>query len=197
MEGGQLTLEGDANDYVAKGMSGGRVVVRFDRDTAVDPSTSVIAGNTVLYGATGGELLLGGCVGERFAVRNSGARTVVEGVGDHACEYMTGGVVVVLGDFGRNFGAGMSGGSVYVYDPDHRLEAQLNKESGLLIEDLGDETELKELIERHARFTGSKRARQLIRDWKKSKADFRLVTSKEFKQLTEAAKAAAKGVRLA
>src|SRR5206468_5301353 len=111
--GVRLTLTGEANDYVGKGMSGGRIVIRPPADDAGDP---VLVGNTVLYGATGGELFCAGAAGERFAVRNSGATAVVEGTGDHACEYMTNGTVVVLGRFGRNLGAGMTGGRAFVHD---------------------------------------------------------------------------------
>src|SRR5690606_13432589 len=111
-----LVLEGDANDYLGKGISGGRIIVRPPRESRRPAEENIIAGNTLLYGATGGEVFLRGVVGERFAVRNSGARAVVEGAGDHCCEYMTGGVVVVLGRTGRNFAAGMSGGVAYVWD---------------------------------------------------------------------------------
>ena len=125
-----LTLEGDANDYVGKGLSGGRVVVRPDRRATFAAEDNVIAGNVIGYGATGGEIFLRGVVGERFCVRNSGATAVVEGVGDHGCEYMTGGRVVVLGPTGRNFGAGMSGGIAYVYDPDDVFAAKLEPRDG-------------------------------------------------------------------
>ncbi|HEY4611228.1 MAG TPA: glutamate synthase subunit alpha, partial [Ilumatobacteraceae bacterium] len=123
-----LRLEGDANDYVAKGLSGGRVVVRPDRRAPFSAEQHTIAGNVIGYGATAGEIFLRGVVGERFCVRNSGATAVVEGVGDHGCEYMTGGRVVVLGPTGRNFGAGMSGGVAYVYDPNDVFAAKLNRE---------------------------------------------------------------------
>jgi glutamate synthase (NADPH) large chain len=119
--GVSLELVGDANDYVGKGLSGGRLVVRQPKEARRDPTRNIIVGNTVLYGAIAGEAYFEGVAGERFAVRNSGAVTVVEGVGDHGCEYMTGGVVVVLGDTGRNFAAGMSGGLAYVYDPRGRF----------------------------------------------------------------------------
>jgi glutamate synthase (NADPH/NADH) large chain len=119
--GVSLELTGDANDYVGKGLSGGRVVVRHPAGTSRDPTQNIIVGNTVLYGAIAGEAYFEGVAGERFAVRNSGAVAVAEGVGDHGCEYMTGGVVCVLGDTGRNFAAGMSGGIAYVYDPDSRF----------------------------------------------------------------------------
>jgi glutamate synthase (NADPH/NADH) large chain len=121
-----LELTGDANDYVGKGLSGGRVVVRQPRDSKRDPTQNIIVGNTVLYGAIAGEAYFEGVAGERFAVRNSGAVAVVEGLGDHGCEYMTGGVVVVLGDTGRNFAAGMSGGVAYVYDPARRFGSLCN-----------------------------------------------------------------------
>ncbi len=123
-----LRLHGDANDYVGKGLSGGRIVVRPAEDHHADlvAEDNIIAGNVILYGATGGELFLRGQVGERFCVRNSGAVAVVEGVGDHGCEYMTGGRVVVLGPTGRNFGAGMSGGIAYVHDPDGTFPERIN-----------------------------------------------------------------------
>jgi glutamate synthase (NADPH/NADH) large chain len=124
--GVSLELTGDANDYVGKGLSGGRVVVRAPSESRRDPTQHIIVGNTVLYGAIAGEAYFEGVAGERFAVRNSGAVTVVEGVGDHGCEYMTGGVVVVLGDTGRNFAAGMSGGVAYVYDPAGRFKDLCN-----------------------------------------------------------------------
>jgi glutamate synthase (NADPH/NADH) large chain len=125
--GVSLELTGDANDYVGKGLSGGRVIVRHPAGTERDPTQNIIVGNTVLYGAIAGEAYFEGVAGERFAVRNSGAVAVVEGVGDHGCEYMTGGVVAVLGDTGRNFAAGMSGGVAYVYDPAGRFGALCNK----------------------------------------------------------------------
>src|SRR5207302_6481730 len=136
--GVSLELTGDANDYVGKGLSGGRVVARQPKNAARDPTQNIIVGNTVLYGAIGGEAYFEGVAGERFAVRNSGAVCVVEGTGDHGCEYMTGGVVVVLGDTGRNFAAGMSGGIAYVYDPTARF-ASLCNHAGVDLEAIGDE----------------------------------------------------------
>ncbi len=124
--GVSLELIGDANDYVGKGLSGGRIVVRQPPEATRDPTENIIVGNTVLYGAIAGEAYFEGVAGERFAVRNSGAVAVVEGSGDHGCEYMTGGVVVVLGETGRNFAAGMSGGIAYVYDPDGRFATLCN-----------------------------------------------------------------------
>jgi glutamate synthase (ferredoxin) len=151
---------GEANDYVGKGMGGGRIVVVPPPDDLGDP---VLLGNTVLYGATGGELYCAGRAGERFAVRNSGASVVVEGVGDHACEYMTAGRVVVLGDIGLNFGAGMSGGVAYVLDPAGKLPLRLNAQ--LVTAERGAPDELRDLVERHVRHTGSPRAAALLADW--------------------------------
>jgi len=158
-----LRLEGDANDYVGKGLSGGRITVRPHRLAPFVAEDNVIAGNTLLYGATGGRLLVRGRVGERFGVRNSGADTVVEGTGDHACEYMTGGVVVILGSTGRNLAAGMSGGCAYVLD----LDPSLVNHGGvdLVALDAGDEAIVRELVEAHAAETGSEVARRLLADW--------------------------------
>jgi glutamate synthase domain-containing protein 3 len=160
--GVELDLVGEANDYVGKGMSGGRIVVRPPEDDAGEP---VLLGNTVLYGATGGELYCAGRAGERFAVRNSGAVAVVEGVGDHACEYMTNGTVVVLGGFGRNVGAGMSGGEVYLYDPADLLELRLNDDLVLARQVTGAAKALRKLLERHVRYTDSERAKELLERW--------------------------------
>ncbi|MEO3752972.1 glutamate synthase large subunit [Streptomyces sp. B6B3] len=158
-----LRLEGDANDYVGKGLSGGRLVVRPDRDADHLPEHAVIAGNTLAYGATGGEMFLRGRVGERFCVRNSGAVVVAEGVGDHGCEYMTGGRAVVLGETGRNFAAGMSGGVAYVLD----LDPQLVNPGFVAVEalDEADRTWLHEVVRRHAEETGSTVADTLLKDW--------------------------------
>jgi glutamate synthase domain-containing protein 3 len=123
-----LKLEGEANDYIGKSLSGGKIIIRPPQGLTCPPENNVIAGNVILYGATSGEVYLNGCAGERFAIRNSGAIAVVEGVGDHACEYMTGGRVVVLGLTGVNFGAGMSGGIAYVYDENGRFDSLCNTE---------------------------------------------------------------------
>ncbi|MDX1932026.1 MAG: glutamate synthase-related protein, partial [Capsulimonadales bacterium] len=183
--GMSLTLEGEANDYLGKGMSGGRIVVHPPSGASFDPAANVIAGNTLLYGATGGEVYLAGTVGERFAVRNSGATAVVEGVGDHGCEYMTGGTIVVLGNTGRNFAAGMSGGVAYVYDPDGRFPVRINREQNLLLETPeGEEAEaLFRLISRHAGFTGSPRARDLLANWETACGRFVKVISREYRAL--------------
>jgi len=159
-----LRLEGDANDYVGKGLSGGRIIVRPDRGADHLAEYSTIAGNTLAYGATGGEIFLRGRVGERFCVRNSGALVVSEGVGDHGCEYMTGGAAVVLGSTGRNFGAGMSGGVAYVVDLD---PGHVNAGLRGAVEDLTDEdrTWLHEVVRRHQEETGSTVAAALLADW--------------------------------
>jgi glutamate synthase domain-containing protein 3 len=166
VDGLRLELEGEANDYVGKGMAGGEIVIRPPR-TAPFTSPQVIVGNTNLYGATGGHFFAAGRAGERFAVRNSGATAVVEGIGDHGCEYMTGGTVVVLGATGQNFGAGMTNGSVYVYDPNGMFPGRINGESVLLesLADGADTRELRALIERHVAMTGSAHARTLLADW--------------------------------
>jgi glutamate synthase (NADPH) large chain len=162
IEGMRLDLTGEANDYVGKGLSGGEIVVRLPGSDG----SSVLAGNTCLYGATGGRLLLAGRAGERFAVRNSGAVAVVEGVGDHGCEYMTAGAVVVLGSVGRNFGAGMSGGRAFVLDAEGGLAGQVNPE---LVEidalDREEEAWLRESLVRHQHATGSLTAARLLDDW--------------------------------
>jgi glutamate synthase domain-containing protein 3 len=161
--GVELELVGEANDYVGKGMAGGRIVIRPPEGDAGNP---VLAGNTCLYGATGGELFIAGVVGERFGVRNSGATAVVEGVGDHACEYMTGGRVVVLGPVGYNLGAGMTGGEAFIWDPDSQLVARLNT---ALVQagrpDSAQVEELRWLIERHVEHTSSAHGGELLKDW--------------------------------
>jgi glutamate synthase domain-containing protein 3 len=165
--GVRLLLEGEANDYVAKGMHGGEIVVRPPADAGFAGTDATIAGNTVLYGATGGALFIAGRAGERFGVRNSGAVAVVEGCGDHGCEYMTAGLVIVLGRAGRNFGAGMSGGVAYVLDKDGTFPNRVNR--GLVQSDtVTDPKEietLRSLIERHRELTGSARATELLKSW--------------------------------
>ncbi len=183
--GVELQLTGEANDYVGKGMGGGRIVIRPPDDDVGDP---VLVGNTVLYGATGGALFVAGRAGERFAVRNSGGWAVVEGTGDHACEYMTGGVVVILGPTGSNLGAGMSGGEAFVYDPTSEVLAQVNRQ---LVEARRPDgyhlDSLRELIERHATLTGSRRARELLEDWDRTNDHFWRVAPKTEMQRVAAA----------
>lgn len=202
-------LVGDANDYVGKGLSGGRVVVRAPHEFRGDTSQNIIVGNTVLYGAIEGEAFFNGVAGERFAVRNSGSVAVVEGTGDHGCEYMTGGTVVVLGKTGRNFAAGMSGGIAYVYDEDGLFDKRCNTSMASLEKVLSaaeqisampksdwhapvnvkeggerqtDEQIVKTLIERHFRYTGSERAKALLADWDKARSRFVKVLPSEYKR---------------
>ncbi|MDP1926443.1 MAG: glutamate synthase-related protein, partial [Thiobacillus sp.] len=178
-----ITLEGDANDYVGKGMGGGRLVVYPPRVASFEAYRNTLIGNTCLYGATAGELYAAGMGGERFGVRNSGALAVVEGIGDHGCEYMTGGTVIVLGDTGLNFGAGMSGGMAFVVDDSGDFVSKTNKEMVELVRILNDETEpyrifLKAQIERHLALTGSARAKALLADFDATLAKVWLVKPK-------------------
>ena len=175
--GVEFVLDGEANDYVGKSLSGGRIVIRPPAD---DAGEACLAGNTVLYGATGGELFLAGSAGERFAVRNSGATAVVEGVGSNACEYMTNGTVVILGPFGRNLAAGMTGGEAFVHDPARVLDVRLNGQLVVVEElDAAAAERLRILVERHHGHTGSPRAARLLAEWPAAVAEFRLVRPKE------------------
>jgi glutamate synthase (NADPH/NADH) large chain len=191
-----LRLEGDANDYTAKGLSGGTVIVYPDRDALFVAEDNIIAGNVVLYGATSGEAYLRGAVGERFAVRNSGATAVAEGIGDHGCEYMTGGRVVVLGPTGRNFAAGMSGGIAYVYDPDGAFPALVNYQM-VDLEPLNDRDRewLRATVERHRELTGSEVADRLLTQWASEVESFRKVMPEDYKRvMTIMAEAAEAGI---
>jgi glutamate synthase (NADPH/NADH) large chain len=182
-----LRLVGDSNDYLGKGLSGGRIVVRPAADAGFKAERSIIAGNVIGYGATSGEIFLRGRVGERFAVRNSGASLVVEGVGDHACEYMTGGVAVILGATGRNFGAGMSGGRAYVLDLDTaRVCPAAMAHGDLLLEPVEDAAELKALVEAHQAETGSAVAAALLADWPAAVARFTKVVPREYARMNAA-----------
>jgi glutamate synthase (NADPH/NADH) large chain len=214
-----LDLVGEANDYVGKGLSGGKLIVRPDPKSGITPEESIIVGNTVLYGAINGECYFRGVAGERFAVRNSGAYAVVEGTGDHGCEYMTGGVVVVLGPTGRNFAAGMSGGIAYVLDEKGDFEARLNNDMvqlEALTADPGSLAELAQqggevavalqsvmvdlrqqdaerlhtLISRHARYTNSRQAQAILKDFATYLPKFKKVMPVEYRHaLAELAKA--------
>ena len=177
-----LVLRGEANDYLGKGLSGGRLVVTPPPGSTFDPARNVVAGNVLLYGATCGEAYLNGCAGERFAVRNSGAWAVVEGVGDHGCEYMTGGRVAILGPTGVNFAAGMSGGIAYVLDETGMFDSRCNLEM-VDLESLNpvDERELRGMIERHETWTGSPRAREILADWPRWKDLFLKVLPMEYR----------------
>ena len=194
VRGLELRLEGETNDYFGKGLSGGRISIMPPKRRGADfvAEDNIIAGNTGLYGATSGELFVNGRVGERFAVRNSGAIAVVEGTGDHCCEYMTGGRVVVLGKTGRNFAAGMSGGIAYVYDPDHTFDYFCNMdmvELGL-VEDAVGRKELLELIRQHYLHTGSELAGRMLDNWQRYCDDFIQVMPIEYKRVLEAEKLA-------
>ncbi len=191
VNGLSLILEGEANDYVGKSLSGGRIVVYPPKGSLFVPEETILVGNTVLYGATGGEAFFYGVAGERFAVRNSGATAVIEGVGDHGCEYMTGGVVVVLGRTGRNFAAGMSGGVAYVLDEDNQFERRCNLSLVELepIKDKGDRVFLRSLIERYAKYTESAKAKRILEQWETMWPRFVKVMSVEYKKILEQRKA--------
>jgi glutamate synthase (NADPH/NADH) large chain len=191
-----LRLIGDANDYVGKGLSGGRLVLRPDERSPFVAEEQVIAGNVIAYGATGGELFIRGVVGERFCVRNSGALGVVEGVGDHGCEYMTGGRVVVLGPTGRNFGAGMSGGIAYVYDRDGSFDTRVNGEMVTLQQlDEDDRAFLRSVVERHGELTDSAVAKRLLAAWSVEVSRFRKVMPTDYQRvLTVVAESQAAGL---
>lgn len=178
-------LEGDANDYMGKGLCGGRIIVTPDPDAQFKAEDNIIAGNTIGYGATSGEMFINGMVGERFCVRNSGANAVVEGVGDHCCEYMTGGRVVVLGKTGRNFAAGMSGGIAYVWNPDGDFDFYCNMDMVelSLLESEEDRAEVKGLIQAHMERTGSPLASRILSEWDSHAAEFIKVLPVDYKKL--------------
>ena len=165
---------GDANDYVGKGLSGGLITLRPMAASILTPQDNTIIGNTVLYGATAGQLFASGQAGERFAVRNSGATAVIEGCGTNGCEYMTGGKVVILGEVGSNFGAGMTGGIAYIYDENNSFEDQINPETLRLFRLEQDhwKDELKVLLEDHLRYTNSPQASRILSDWDREVSKF-------------------------
>ena len=184
VKGLTLILEGEANDYLGKGLSGAKIVVKPYAGMRVDPSKNIICGNVLLYGATSGELYIHGRAGERFAIRNSGVSTVVEGIGDHGCEYMTGGRVAILGETGVNFAAGMSGGIAYVYDPDRQFDGRCNLDMVdlELVETKGDVDELKGMIRKHLDQTGSKRAEYILNHWETEIHSFVKVFPMEYRR---------------
>jgi glutamate synthase (ferredoxin) len=190
-KGMTLLLEGDANDYVGKGLSGGKIVVFPPRAATFVPEENIIVGNVAFYGATGGEAYIRGFAGERFCVRNSGLSAVVEGVGDHGCEYMTGGRVVVLGPTGRNFAAGMSGGVAYVLDGDGQFIARCNKEMvGLtvlsLVEDPSEELLVRSMVEKHVQWTQSVHAKRILDRWAEQLPRFVRVLPNDFRRVVDA-----------
>ena len=182
-----LNLCGDSNDYFGKGLSGGRLVVYAPKNAAYEAEENIIVGNVALYGATSGEAYIAGMAGERFCVRNSGAIAVVEGVGEHGCEYMTGGRAVVLGPTGKNFAAGMSGGIAYVLDEKNRLYRNLNKEMVLMekIENQADKDELKEILENHVKYTGSLKAKMILEQFEEYLPKFKKIIPEEYKKVTQ------------
>ncbi|MHB1041416.1 MAG: glutamate synthase large subunit [Eubacteriales bacterium] len=187
-----MTLEGDANDYYGKGLSGGRLIVFPPAGSTFVPEENIIIGNVSFYGATSGEAYIRGLAGERFCVRNSGVRAVVEGVGDHGCEYMTGGQVVVIGAAGRNFAAGMTGGVAYVMDEDGTFPVRCNHDMVLLerLEEAGEIKEVRDMIEKHVMYTGSTRGRWVLDNWNELAAKFVRIIPKDYKRMLEALKKA-------
>ncbi|MEM9835207.1 MAG: glutamate synthase large subunit [Bacteroidota bacterium] len=185
-KGIEFLLEGEANDYFGKGLSGGRLIVVPDRTSKFDPHENIIIGNVAFYGATAGEAYIKGTAGERFAVRNSGVKTVVEGIGDHGCEYMTGGLVVVLGPTGKNFAAGMSGGMAYIYDKDKTFHKKLNPEM-VEMEPLEpfDRNLLKQMVRNHFSYTSSKTALDLLENWDEELSHFIKVMPRDYKAVLE------------
>ena len=180
-----LNLVGDSNDYFGKGLSGGKLILRAPANAAYDAETNIIVGNVALYGATSGEAYIAGMAGERFCVRNSGAKTVVEGVGEHGCEYMTGGLAVVLGPTGKNFAAGMSGGIAYVLDEENKLYRNLNKEMVLMekLESKSDREELKRMLEKHVMYTGSSKAKAILDDLEAYLPKFKKIIPADYKKM--------------
>ena len=180
-----LELEGDSNDYFGKGLSGGSLIVRAPKDAKYDPHENIIIGNVALYGATSGKAFIAGMAGERFCIRNSGATAVVEGVGEHGCEYMTGGMVVILGETGKNFAAGMSGGIAYVLDEENKLYKNLNKQfvSMERVEDKSDIVEIKKMIEEHVKRTGSKKGMEILEDFENYSGKFKKIIPTDYRTM--------------
>ena len=182
-----MELEGDANDHVGKGLSGGKIIIYPDSDSRFNAHENVIIGNVAFYGGTSGEAYIRGIAGERFCIRNSGVNAVIEGVGDHGCEYMTGGTVVILGKTGRNFAAGMSGGVAYVLDLEGDFASYCNKEIVLLepLEAINDSLTVKKMILNHAEYTGSKLALDILENWNSYQSKFVKVIPKDYKKVME------------
>ncbi len=182
-----LDLTGDSNDYFGKGLSGGKLIVKAPKEAAYDAENNIIVGNVALYGATAGEAYIAGMAGERFCVRNSGAKTVVEGVGEHGCEYMTGGVAVILGTTGKNFAAGMSGGVAYVLDEHNSLYRNLNKEMVLMekVEHKADKEELRTLLKNHVAYTGSVKAQTVLEDFEEYLSRFKKIIPADYKRIMQ------------
>ena len=185
-KGATFELEGMANDYIGKGISGGKIIVVPDRRADYKPEENIIIGNTTFYGAITGEAYIRGVSGERFCIRNSGLNAVVEGVGDHGCEYMTGGIVIVLGKTGRNFGAGMSGGVAYIYDKDKKFKDKCNMDM-VELETLkpADEEHIRNLLSSHLHYTKSSVAKKILNEFHKEKNVFVKVMPTEYKRILE------------
>jgi glutamate synthase (NADPH/NADH) large chain len=182
--GVRFELEGEANDYFGKGLSGGKLIIYPDRDSSFVPEENTIIGNVAFYGATSGEVYIHGQAGERFCVRNSGVHAVVESIGDHGCEYMTGGRVVILGSVGKNFAAGMSGGIAYVYDPEKSLEMLCNKDMVELEDlDLDDVSEIHSKIQKHVEYTCSSLGKKFLDNWETMSKSFTKVMPKDYKRV--------------
>ena len=183
-KGLKFTVHGNTNDYLGKGLSGAKLIIKVPEKCTIVPEDNIITGNVSLYGATSGEVYINGKAGERFCVRNSGAKAVVEGIGNHGCEYMTGGVAVILGNVGRNFGAGMSGGTAYVFDEDGAFKQNCNSEDLNInfIKNIEDQVQLEQLIENHLEATGSPLAKRILADWKNYLPKFKKVLPEEYRQ---------------
>jgi glutamate synthase (ferredoxin) len=192
-----MSLEGDANDYIGKGLSGGKIMVFPPREATFVAEENILIGNVALYGATSGEAYFRGMGGERFCVRNSGAEAVVEGVGDHGCEYMTGGRAIIIGGTGRNFAAGMSGGIAFVFDPHNRLPGRCNTDMVDLdrLESEEDEACVQRLLTNHVRYTKSPVAERILREWATTRTQFVKVMPRDYKHVLAAiARARAAGL---
>jgi len=186
IKGLHFMLEGEANDYFGKGLSGATLIITPDSVFGGEPAENIIVGNVALFGATSGQVFIQGRAGQRFAVRNSGAFAVVEGVGDNACEYMTGGIVTILGSVGRNFAAGMSGGIAYVYDQPTELDQVLNREMVVLdVMSEADDLQVKTQLRDHFRYTGSLAALEILNGWEAGKKKFSKIIPVEYKAILE------------
>ena len=183
-----MNIKGNSNDYLGKGLSGATLSVRKPKEASFKSNENVIIGNVALYGATDGEAYINGIGGERFCVRNSGAKAVVEGIGDHGCEYMTGGRVVVLGQVGRNFAAGMTGGTAYVFDLEADFKEKVNSEMVELdyLTETEDEIMVKQMIKDHLKYTGSDRAAEILNNWQKFRKQFIRVMPRDYQRMINA-----------
>jgi len=184
-KGVTLNLTGDSNDYFGKGLSGGKLIVHAPKEAGYDPGENIIIGNVALYGATSGEAYIAGMAGERFCIRNSGVTAVVEGVGEHGCEYMTGGKAVILGPTGKNFAAGMSGGIAYVLDEESTLYMNLNKELVLMekVEQRNEKEELRQIIESHVKYTGSAKGQRILDNFDEMIGKFKKIIPADYKEM--------------